>query len=171
MMRPSRTFAVLVVAVALSCGIVGFAARQASAVPPSDQTKAPMTTRAHGSFDVKLTPQPADDAALGRMMLDKQFHGDLEATGKGQMLTAGTNRDDSGVYVAVERISGTLGGRTGTFIVHHTGVMTRGAQQLTIRVVPDSGTGELSGISGLMSIDIREGKHFYNFDYTLNGTP
>lgn len=129
-----------------------------------------MTTSAHGSFDVKITPQPGDDPKLGRMQLDKQFHGALEATGQGQMLTAGTERDDSGVYVAVERISGTLGGRTGTFVVHHTGIMTRGTPDLTIRVVPDSGTGELTGIAGTMSIDIRDGKHFYNFDYTI-GTP
>jgi hypothetical protein len=126
-----------------------------------------MTMRAHGSFDVKMTPQPGDDTKLGRILLDKQFHGALEATGQGQMLTAGSEREDSAVYVAVERVTGTLGGRTGTFVLHHTGIMTRGAPNLTIRVVPDSGTGALTGISGTMSIDIRDGKHLYDFDYTI----
>jgi len=84
------------------------------------------------------------------MSLDKQFHGDLEATGKGQMLTAGT-----------------LHGRSGSFVLHHTGIMTRGQSQLTIAVVPDSGTDELVGISGSLSIEIADRKHFYTFDYTL----
>jgi hypothetical protein len=74
---------------------------------------------------------------------------------------------ESGAYVAIERVRGTLGGRTGTFAVHHRGVMTRGAQQLVITVVPDSGTGDLAGIAGTMTIDIKDGKHFYTFDYTL----
>ncbi|MBZ5682982.1 MAG: DUF3224 domain-containing protein [Acidobacteriia bacterium] len=128
-----------------------------------------MTNRAHGSFDVKLTPQSDDksDPTFGRMTIDKQIHGELEATSKGQMLTAGTEVKGSGVYVAVERVTGTLKGRSGGFTLHHTGIMTRGTPQLTITVVPDSGTGDLAGIAGTMTITITDGKHFYDFDYTL----
>ena len=130
-----------------------------------------MTTHATGTFDVKLTPQPADDksddATLGRMTIEKQIHGDLEATSKGQMLTAGTPVKGSAGYVAIERISGTLHGRTGTFILQHTGTMNRGALQLSITVVPASGTGQLTGLTGKMDIQIAGGKHSYDFAYTL----
>jgi hypothetical protein len=128
-------------------------------------------THVTGAFDVKLTPQATDDKgeapALGRMSIDKTYHGELEATGKGEMLTAGSSVDDSGVYVAVERVIGTLQGRRGTFALHHRGVMTRGVPQLAISVVPDSGTGQLAGLSGTMTINIVDGKHFYEFDYTI----
>jgi Protein of unknown function (DUF3224) len=130
-----------------------------------------MTSRASGTFEVKLTPQATDDAALGRMSLDKQFHGDLEATSKGEMLTAGTSVKGSAGYVAIERVSGTLQGRSGTFILQHSGTMTRGAPQLTITVVPDSGTGQLAGLAGKMTIEIADGKHSYDFEYTLAETP
>jgi hypothetical protein len=127
-------------------------------------------SQAKGSFEVKIAPLPPDagtpDTTLGRMSLDKQFHGDLEATGKGQMLTAGTP-SSSGVYVAIERVTGTLHGRNGSFVLHHSGIMTRGQSQLTVAVVPDSGTDELLDISGNLSIEIADGKHFYTFDYTL----
>jgi hypothetical protein len=130
-----------------------------------------VTTRATGPFDVKITPQatdtPTEGSPLGRLSIDKQFHGDLEATGKGEMLTAGTAIKNSAVYVAVERVTGTLHGKTGTFALHHTGIMNRGAQSLTITVVPDSGTGELTGITGTLSIEIANGKHSYVFDYAL----
>ena len=120
---------------------------------------------------MKITPQatdtPTEGSPLGRMSIDKQFHGDLEATGKGEMLTAGTPIKNSAVYVAVERVTGTLHGKTGTFALHHTGIMNRGAQSLTITVVPDSGTGELTGITGTLSIEIANGKHSYVFDYAL----
>jgi hypothetical protein len=120
---------------------------------------------------VKVTPQPSDDktddATLGRMTIDKQIHGDLEATSKGQMLTAGTPVKGSAGYVAIERISGTLHGRTGTFVLQHTGTMTRGALQLSITVVPDSGTGQLAGLAGKMDIQIADGKHSYDFAYNL----
>lgn len=129
---------------------------------------------ASGAFDVKLTPQAAgtDSAgtALGRMSVEKQFQGDLEAASKGEMLTAGTPVKNSAGYVAIERVSGTLQGRRGTFILQHTGLMTRGAPSLTIVVVPDSGTGELAGLSGQMNITIADGKHSYEFDYTLPST-
>ncbi|HJX29037.1 MAG TPA: DUF3224 domain-containing protein [Thermoanaerobaculia bacterium] len=133
-----------------------------------------MATRASGAFEVKLTPQAAgegDDSNLGRMTIDKQFHGDLEATGKGQMLTAMTEVQGSAGYVAVERVSGTLQGRKGTFVLQHNGIMNRGEPQLSITVVPDSGTGQLVGLSGKMSIKIAEGKHSYDFEYTLPEAP
>ena len=132
-----------------------------------------MTTHASGTFEVKLTPQhdKSSDSTLGRMTVAKQIHGDLEGTSTGQMLTAGTAVTGSAVYVAIEKVSGTLHGRKGTFILHHTGVMTRGAPQLTITVVPDSGTGELEGLTGKMNIIIANGKHSYEFEYTLTKTP
>src|SRR6185295_13609405 len=120
----------------------------AHAAPPvpadSVQKEAVVATRASGTFDVKLGPQLVDDnagGAFGRMSIDKQFHGDLEGTSKGQMLTASTSIKDSAGYVAIEWITGTLNGRSGTFALQHSGTMTRGAPQLTITVVPDSGTG------------------------------
>ena len=101
------------------------------------------------------------------MTIDKQFHGDLEGTSRGEMLTAGTAIKNSAGYVAVERVTGTVNGRTGTFALQHNATMTRGEGKLDIIVVPDSGTGELTGISGSMTIDITNGKHSYTFDYTL----
>lgn len=129
-------------------------------------------THAAGPFEVKVVPQPLDpgtDAGVGRLLLDKQFHGDLEATSKGQMLTAGTSVEGSAGYVAIERVDGTLRGRRGSFALQHIGTMTRGAPSLTIRVVPDSGTGELTGLSGSMSITIADGKHSYDLEYALAG--
>jgi hypothetical protein len=130
-----------------------------------------MANRASGSFDVKLNPQPAEenvgDASISRMAIDKHFHGDLEATSKGQMLAAGTDTQGSGAYVALERVSGTLHGRSGEFALQHLGTMMRGTPQLSITVVPDSGTGELTGLSGKMSIKIDKGAHSYEFDYEL----
>ena len=131
-----------------------------------------MAKHASGTFDVKITPQAAEEAVgdptIGRMSVNKQYHGDLEATGLAQMLT-GMSADvkDSGTYVAIERVRGTLQGRKGSFAVWHSGTMTRGAQALIITVIPDTGTEELAGIAGTMTIDIRDGKHFYTFDYTL----
>jgi hypothetical protein len=130
-----------------------------------------MSDRATGTFEVKLTPQandtPAEGAPLGRLSIEKQFQGDLVGTSTGEMLSAGTAIKNSAGYVAVERVTGTLGGRTGTFALMHTGIMNRGAPQLTITVVPDSGTGELTGLSGSFGIDIASGKHSYWFDYQI----
>lgn len=128
---------------------------------------------ASGPFDVKTTPQPEQEGAggstLGRLLLSKQFHGDLEATSAGQMLTATTDVKGSAAYVAIERVTGVLNGHRGSFSLQHTGIMNRGAPQLTITVVPDSGTDDLTGLSGTMAIDIApDGKHSYRFDYTLN---
>lgn len=135
-----------------------------------------MTTRATGAFEVKVTPQPTEEKAasptLGRMSLDKRFHGDLEGTSQGEMLTAGTDVKGSAGYVAMERVSATLHGRRGTFALQHSGTMTRGAPQLEITVVPDSGTGELAGLAGTMVIAIApDGKHSYDFEYTIAGNP
>jgi hypothetical protein len=125
--------------------------------------------RATGTFDVKLAAlsDTAADPSLGRMSIDKVFHGDLEGTSKGQMLTAGTAVKDSAGYVAIEKVTGTLSGRSGTFILQHNATMTRGAGQLAIAVVPDSGTDQLTGITGKMTIVIDGAKHSYEFDYTL----
>ena len=127
-----------------------------------------MTSRATGTFEVKMTPQEAPETpGVGRMLLDKQFHGDLEATAKGQMLTAMTAVQGSAGYVAIEQVSGKLKGRAGTFMLQHDGIMDRGKPQLSIKVVPDSGTGELAGLSGTMDIIIEGSKHSYVFDYTI----
>ena len=126
---------------------------------------------AAGPFDVKMTPvseDKAEGAAMGRMSLHKTFHGDLAAISHGEMLTVMGQVDGSAVYVAVERVKGTLHGRSGTFALAHMGTMSRGTQQLTINIVPDSGTGELQGIAGTMSIKIEAGgKHFYELRYAL----
>ena len=135
-----------------------------------------MMIRASGTFEVKMIPQKPDNkeaesANLGRMSSDKEFHGDLEATSKGEMLAAATEVKGSAGYVAMERVSGTLHGRRGTFILQHSGTMTRTAPQMSVTVVPDSGTGQLVGLAGTMTIKIADGKHFYEFDYTLPETP
>ena len=137
-----------------------------------------MSQRAAGPFDVKLAPQPlaadssGEGAARGRMSIDKHYHGDLEASAQGEMLTAMTATQGSAGYVAIEKVTGTLGGKSGTFALQHNATMTRGEPYLNIIVVPDSGTGELAGISGAMKIVIAEGgKHFYEFDYSLPGAP
>ncbi len=128
-----------------------------------------MTLHATGPFDVKVTPQDdkSDDPLFGRMTIEKQYHGDLEGTGKGQMLTASTAVKGSAGYVAIEKVTGVLKGRTGSFALQHSGTMTQGAPHLTITVVPDSGTGQLKGITGTMDIRIAEGKHSYDLEYTL----
>jgi hypothetical protein len=148
-------------------------AQGAATMKPPTTTSAPgtpMTATAKGPFDVTLTPQGAgtDPTAVGRMTLDKTFHGDLEATSAGEMLAVRTAVAGSAGYVAIERVSGTLAGRTGTFALQHWGIMNNGAPDLRISVVPDSGTGQLAGLTGTMTIDIQPGgKHFYTFSYTL----
>lgn len=173
MKKPSR-LGTLVLAGSLLFRSAGSAV-VAQAPPPSVGTvpkEAVVTTRATGTFDVKLTSQasdPALGASLGRLSIDKQFHGDLEGTSKGEMLTGGTDVKGSAGYVAIERVTGTLRGKGGSFLLQHSGTMTRGTPHLTITVVPDSGTGELAGLSGTMVIIIADGKHSYEFEYTLAG--
>jgi hypothetical protein len=131
-----------------------------------------MTTHASGTFDVKMTPQASEEGvSIARFSLDKQFHGDLEGTSKAEMLAVSTTVPESAGYVAMEQVTGKLNGRTGTFALQHTGTMTRGAAQLSVTVVPDSGTGELVGLSGKLDIKITEGQHFYEFDYTITPAP
>ena len=126
-------------------------------------------THATGTFDVKMTPLPSeDDLPISRMRLDKQFHGDLHGSSQGQMLAVGTEVEGSAGYVAIEKVTGSLNGRSGTFVLQHSGLMNRGMPQLTISVVPDSGTNELKGLAGTMMIIIADGKHSYEFDYTLS---
>jgi hypothetical protein len=153
----------------------GARAQAPTATPnPSPRTPgSPMTATAKGPFDVKLTPQgtATDPAAVGRMSLDKTFHGDLEGTSIGEMLGVRTAIANSAGYVALERVTGSLAGRTGTFALQHWGMMDKGAPELKIAVVADSGTGELAGLAGSMTIDIQPGgKHFYAFTYTLPPT-
>jgi hypothetical protein len=128
-------------------------------------------THARGSFDVKLNPLAAyngdPDTKLGRMSIDKEFHGDLTGTSKGEMLSAMTDIKGSAGYVAIERVNGTLHGRSGAFVLQHNATMTRGAPALNIIVVPDSASGQLTGLTGKMNIIIADGKHSYEFDYTL----
>jgi uncharacterized protein DUF3224 len=135
--------------------------------------KALMTNHASGPFEVKMTPQKPDNpvseaAKFSRMTGEKQFHGDLEATSHVEMLATAPDAKGSGVYVALERVTGTLKGRSGSFVLHHTGIMNRGVPQLSIEVVPDSGTGQLTGLTGKMMINIaKDGKHSYDFEYSL----
>jgi hypothetical protein len=149
-------------------------AGQAATTPGAVTKEKVLTSHASGTFEVKVAPQAPDDGAdagLGRMALDKQFHGDLDGTSKGQMLAAMSSVPGSGGYVAMERVTGTLKGKSGSFVLQHSGTMTRGVPQMTVSVVPDSGTEQLVGLAGMMSIKIADGKHSYEFDYTITETP
>jgi hypothetical protein len=170
-----RGDAALVMSISLfvAGGASAYAQKQSGA---SSTVKKEITrmTHASGEFEVKMTPQPADDksagAAVGRFTLDKKFHGGLEGTSKGEMLAVMAVEGSAG-YVAMEQVTGTLNGRKGTFALQHTGTMTRGAPQLSVTVVPDSGTDQLKGLAGKMTIKIEGTKHFYEFEYTLAENP
>ena len=128
-------------------------------------------THAKGTFDVKVLPQKADNpqaeaAGLSRMAIDKRFHGDLEAVSTGEMLATGDPKN-SAAYVALEKVTGKLNGRAGTFVLQHDATMIRGAGTLTVKVVPELSTGELTGLTGEMKIEITGGKHYYDFAYSL----
>jgi len=129
--------------------------------------------RATGSFEVVLQPlsntDVTSDAMFGRLLLTKQFSGDLQASARGQMLSAGTAIRGSAAYTAIDQVTGELDGRRGSFVLQHSGSMNRGVPTLSIMVVPDSGTDELAGISGTLSVNIIDGKHFYDFIYSLPG--
>lgn len=129
-----------------------------------------MSTHVSGLFDVKMSPQAAaeqDEASIGRMLIDKQFHGELEASSKGQMLAHMTSTPSSAGYVAMEKVTGTLQARKGSFVLQHSGTMNRGNASLILNVVPDSGSDDLAGLSGSMTITITDGKHYYGFEYSL----
>jgi hypothetical protein len=127
-----------------------------------------MSQKASGTFEVKLAPQATTfDAPPHRMSLDKTFSGDMEGTSKGEMLSVRTAVQGSAGYVAMEKVTASVLGRAGTFCLQHSGTMSKGQQSLSCTVVPDSGTEDLTGISGQLSIDIKDGKHFYTFEYTL----
>jgi hypothetical protein len=142
-----------------------------AAAQTPNRKDSPMSHRAAGSFDVKvapLEPYNKDDKALGRYSLDKQFHGDIDGTSKGEMLAFGTGAPgSSGGAVAIEKVTGKLGGKSGSFVLAHRGTMDAGKPTYSIIVVPGSGTGELTGISGTMDILNEAGKHSYVFEYTL----
>jgi hypothetical protein len=144
--------------------------------PSGEGTKgASMSNHARGTFEVKLAPVAVDNkdgGVSGSLTLDKAFQGDLSGSSRGQMWTAEAGVKGSGGYVAIEKVSGTLNGRSGTFTLLHQGTMKQGGDfKMTIVVVPDSGTGQLAGLSGAMTILITEGKHFYELDYALPQTP
>ena len=130
-----------------------------------------MTRHAEGTFEVKTTPIAADEATagtpIGRFALDKQFHGDLDASSKGEMLGAGDPAKGSAGYVAIEYVTGTLNGYSGSFAFQHIGSMDSSGFKLSVAVVPGSGTGQLAGLAGAMTITQAAGKHSYTFDYTL----
>lgn len=130
-----------------------------------------MTAHARGTFDIEMKPLPLEgdppDAMCARMSVEKRYHGDLEASAQAQMLTAMTAVKGSAGYVAIERVTGTLGGRRGTFALQHSGVMTRGKGDLSITVVPDSGTDQLDGLSGRLAIIIADGVHSYDLEYDI----
>jgi Protein of unknown function (DUF3224) len=134
-----------------------------------------MANHANGTFEVTMSPQPAQegvgDASVGRMAISKQFHGDLEGIGKGQMLAVGTPVDGSAGYVAMERVTGTVHGRQGSFALQHTGTLNRGTPKLSVTIVPDSGTDGLSGIAGKLDITIANGIHAYRLEYSLPDVP
>ena len=175
-MTHRTALAIGVSSLALYLSFPGRALAQSPAGVPSASTReGSVMSRANGTFEVKLAPQPADGYAdgttMGRLTLDKQFRGDLEGTSKGQMLTAITSVKGSAGYVAMELVTGTIAGRNGSFIFQHSGTMSRGAQALTLTVVPDSGTDGLAGLTGTMVIIIANGAHSYEFDYALPRAP
>jgi hypothetical protein len=165
-----RTLKIILVIAGLIC--VGLQTAHSQASASKILRKEPVLTRhAKGTFDVKTTALAPDDAtggaAIGRYALDKLFHGDLEAASKGQMLAAGDPAKGTAGYVAMEHVTGALSGNLGGFALQHSGTMDRDGQHLTVTVVPGSGTGQLAGIAGTMIITISNGKHSYDFEYTL----
>jgi hypothetical protein len=160
----------LAIALTLLAGLTTLA--QVSTIPGSEKVKT-VTLHAKGPFDPKIVPLPSPElpqGVLARMSIDKQYHGDLEATSKGEMMTASTAVKGSAGYVAMEQVTGKLNGRSGSFILQHSATMNRGVPQLSVTVVPDSGTDQLVGLTGTMNIIITEGKHAYDFEYTLPET-
>ena len=165
-MKSFRTIGALIAIANINLMFAAMSLAQTSSSPK----EALMSNHATGPFDVKVIPQDdkSGDPLIGRMMLDKQYHGDLEATGKGQMLTAGSPAKGAGGYVAIEKVTGTLNGKSGSFVLQHSGTLANNVPQMTITIVPESGTGQLEGIAGKMTIKIDpSGKHSYDLEYTL----
>jgi len=164
--------AAMAVCAVIALGAITYARAHSNAPSKSIvQDGAIVTEHASGTFDVKLAPvgeaDKADGLTLGTYSLDKQYHGDLEASAKGTMLTAGTEVKGSAGYVAIERVTGALKGHKGSFVLQHNGTLTRGTPQQNIVVVPDSGTGQLTGLTGKLTVIIESGNHSYEFDYSL----
>jgi hypothetical protein len=166
----------LIAAVALTVAVIALP-DASTPTPPSNPSiqKSHMNASATGSFDVKMLPQPAGEKtgdALSRFVLDKQYHGDLEAGSVGEMLAAMTAVKGSAGYVAIEKVTGKLGGRSGSFCLQHSGLMTRGEGSTSVVVIPDSGTGELTGLTGTLAIKVaKDGRHSYEFTYSLPAAP
>lgn len=163
-----------VIALALCVAHIAIAQASSPAQAPGNKGAA-VTGHATGTFEVKMIPQTADEqaqaAGIGRMSGEKQWHGDLTGVSKVEMLSFGTGaKGSSGAYVAIEQFTGTLAGRSGSFVLQHNGTMTQGVPKLVISVVPDSGTGQLVGLTGTLNIIIADGKHSYDFEYTLPET-
>ncbi|HET7535276.1 MAG TPA: DUF3224 domain-containing protein, partial [Candidatus Didemnitutus sp.] len=159
----------LLLAIATLTSAIALCSADTPANPIPKETR--MKTKANGTFDVKMLPQPAGEKtgdAVGRFALDKQYRGDLEASSLGEMLAALTAVKGSAGYVAIEKVTGKLGGRSGTFCLQHSGLMARGEGNMSVVVIPDSGTGELTGLVGVMTIKIApDGSHSYEFDYSV----
>jgi Protein of unknown function (DUF3224) len=170
----SKSFSIVAPAVAaLIFSVHRGVAQSAAPAPVPLQKENSLTHHASGPFDVKLASIKSDtiDSSIGAMSIDKQYHGALDGTSKGVMLAVSTALKGSAGYVAMEKVTGSLDGRKGTFALQHTATMDRSAPSLSIMVVPDSGTAELTGLTGKMNIVIAEGgKHSYEFDYTLAPT-
>ena len=158
-------------AVVLILGLAG----QGGATPTEAVEETLTTMRATGTFDVTLRPleayNQAADAKIGRMSIDKTFAGDLVGSSQGEMLSGGSPAEGSAGYVAIERVTGVLDGRQGSFLLQHSATMTPESQVATITVVPGSGTDELEGLAGTLSIQISEGRHAYELEYTLPNSP
>lgn len=142
-----------------------------AALPTAGAQAALLTLHASGPFEITMIPAGAPEkegaTATAQMTLDKRYSGELAASGTGTMLTAVSDTKGSAAYVAIERVSGTLAGRKGSFVLQHAGTMRGGTSQATITIVPDSGTEELTGIGGSLALSVVDGKHFYALDYTL----
>jgi hypothetical protein len=154
-----------------ACLSLSWAALTQQSAPRLAKKEPVMTRHAEGTFDVKMSSPGTDDAtagtAISRFGIDKQFHGDLDGSSKGLMLSAGDPAKGNAGYVAIEQVTGKLAGHSGSFALQHMGIMENGGYKLTVIVVPGSGTGELAGITGAMTIVIANGKHSYTLEYTL----
>ena len=159
----------MLITLALACSLLAPLQAAPTPTPAQPTTKAAsMSQHAHGTFTVDvrpLTPTPAE--AIARYSIDKQIHGDLEATTKGEMFSAGNPKSGQAGYVAIEVVTGTLAGRSGSFALQHTATMDASGPKMTVTVVPGSGTGGFAGIRGTFTIVIEQGKHSYDFDYMV----